>query len=211
MRGRGHRRENILLRGTGYLRTWGLRKEQGVYEERFEAQPKGFKVQETAQPSKRSHSRTRGRTLRFPFDCDIGTDQKYPSGSRGLNKSNAVKSTTTHGRGLSAARDVIAGELILCEAALCLPNLYHGEEGSDPIMYNLNTTSRTQRTAQAVLFLKLDQKLYKNPHLNKSFCDLDGGRHTCGLGRKESWSMECQQLIRNLHTRRLTTCVLANT
>jgi hypothetical protein len=42
-------------------------------------------------------------------------------------------------------------------------------------MYNLNTTSRMQRPAQAALFLQLVQKLYNNPHLNKSFLDLDAG------------------------------------
>jgi hypothetical protein len=32
-----------------------------------------------------------------------------------------------------------------------------------------------QRPAQAALFLQLVQKLYNNPHLNKSFFDLDAG------------------------------------
>jgi hypothetical protein len=92
-------------------------------------------------------------------------------------KCTIIKSTATHGRGLFAARDIEAGELVLCEKALCLPNRYDGEEGSDLIMYNINTTSKTQRPAQAALFLQLVQKLYHNPHLNKSFFDLDGGQY----------------------------------
>jgi tetratricopeptide (TPR) repeat protein len=92
-------------------------------------------------------------------------------------KNTAIKSTPTHGRGLFATRDIEAGELVLCEKAFCLPNRYEGEEGSDLVMYNLNTTSRTQRPAQTALFLHLVQKLYNNPHLNKSFFDLDGGNY----------------------------------
>jgi hypothetical protein len=58
-------------------------------------------------------------------------------------------------------------------------------------MYNLNTTSRTQRPAQAALFLQLVQKLYNNPHLNKSFFD-PGAGITCGQEKKESLWMACQ-------------------
>jgi hypothetical protein len=99
-------------------------------------------------------------------------------------KSTIVKSTATHGRDLFAARDIEAGKMVLCEKALCLPTLYHGEEGSGLIMYNLDTTSRTQRPAQAALFLTLVQKLYNNPHLNKNFFDLDGGRRYLRSGRE---------------------------
>jgi hypothetical protein len=99
-------------------------------------------------------------------------------------KSTIVKSTATHGRDLFAARDIEAGKMVLCEKALCRPNLYHGEEGSGLIMYNLDTTSRTQRPAQAALFFTLVQKLYNNPHLNKSFSDLGGGRRYLRSGKE---------------------------
>ena len=92
-------------------------------------------------------------------------------------KNTDVKSTPTHGRGLFATRDIEAGELVLCEKAFCLPNRYEGEEGNDLVMYNLNTTSRTQRPAQAALFLQLVRKLYNNPHLNKSFFDPEAGNY----------------------------------
>jgi hypothetical protein len=48
----------------------------------------------------------------------------------------------------------------------------------------LNTTSRTQRPAQTALFLQLVQKLYNNPHLNKSFFDLDGGKDYLRSGKE---------------------------
>jgi hypothetical protein len=101
--------------------------------------------------------------------------------------------------------------MVLCQKALCLPNLYHGEEGSELIMYNVSTTSRTQRPAQAALFLTLVQKLYNNSHLNKNVFNLDGGRRYLRSGKEGVLVEECQQLIRKFHTRRLTTCVLTNT
>jgi len=76
-----------------------------------------------------------------------------------------IKSAATHGRGLFAAIDLEAGSLVIYEKVFCLPNRHDGETGSNLIMYNLNTTSRTQR-------------LYNNPpHLNKSFFDIEGGNY----------------------------------
>jgi tetratricopeptide (TPR) repeat protein len=112
------------------------------------------------------------------------TEQNIHLDHADWTKNTVVKSTATHGRGLFAARDIEAGELVLCEKALCLPNRYEGQEGSDLVMYNLNTTSRTQRPAQAALFLQLVQKLYNNPYLNKSFFDLDGGRRYLRSGNE---------------------------
>jgi hypothetical protein len=96
------------------------------------------------------------------------TEQNIRLDHADRTKSTVVKSTPTRGRGLFAARDIAAGELVLCEKALCLPNRYDGEEGSDLVLYNLNTTSRTQRPAQTALFLQLVQKLYNNPYLNRA-------------------------------------------
>jgi tetratricopeptide (TPR) repeat protein len=115
----------------------------------------------------------------YDFDSMIASvnEQNVHLDHADWTKNTMIKSTLTRGRGLFAARDIEAGELVLCEKALCLPNRYDGEEGSDLIMYNLNTTSKTQRPAQTALFLQLVQKLYNNPHLNKSFFDLDGGSY----------------------------------
>ena len=112
------------------------------------------------------------------------TEQNIHLDHADWTKSTTVKSTATHGRGLFAARDIEAGEMVLCEKALCLSNLYHGQEGSGLVMYNLVTTSRTQRLARAALFLTLVQKLYNNPHLNKNFFDLDGGRRYLRSGKE---------------------------
>jgi tetratricopeptide (TPR) repeat protein len=115
----------------------------------------------------------------YDFDSMIASvnEQNVHLDHADWTKNTMIKSTLTRGRGLFAARDIEAGELVLCEKALCLPNRYDGEEGSDLIMYNLNTTSKTQRPAQTALFLQLVQKLYNNPHLNKNFFELDGGSY----------------------------------
>jgi hypothetical protein len=63
------------------------------------------------------------------------TEQNIRLDHADWTKNTVVKSTPTHGRGLFAARDIAAGELILCEKAPCLPNRYDGEEGSDLVMY----------------------------------------------------------------------------
>jgi len=46
-------------------------------------------------------------------------------------KNTVVKSAATRVHGLFVARDIEAGEMVLCQKALCLPNLYHGEEASE--------------------------------------------------------------------------------
>ena len=43
-------------------------------------------------------------------------------------KNTVVKSAATRVHGLFVARDI---EAVLCQKALCLPNLYHGEEASE--------------------------------------------------------------------------------
>jgi tetratricopeptide (TPR) repeat protein len=136
---------------------------------------------------KRVHSRLKEQEEGiFDFDAMVAsvTEQNIHLDHADWTKTTEVKSTAAHGRGLFATRDIEAGELILCEKALCLPNRYDGEQDSDLIMYNLNTTSRTQRPAQTALFLQLVQKLYNNPHLNKSFFDLDGGSQYLRSGKE---------------------------
>lgn len=91
---------------------------------------------------------------------------------------NTIIGKTEHaGRGLFACHDILAGGLVLCEKAFCLPDVYSGEGPNDMVLYNLNNNSRTQRPAQTALFLQLVQKLYNNPHLASSYFDLDGGSY----------------------------------
>jgi hypothetical protein len=92
-------------------------------------------------------------------------------------KNNYIKTTPHHGRGLFSSRPIRRGELVLCEKALVLPDMYRGESADDLVMYNFNTESRTQRPAQPVLFLQLLQKLYSHPVLTKKFFELDGGKY----------------------------------
>ncbi len=88
-----------------------------------------------------------------------------------------IRSAATHGRGLFSTQFIKAGSLVLCEKAFCLPDMYCEDRPKDLILYNFNSSSRTQRPAQAALFLKLKQKLYENPHLSSKFFDLDGGSY----------------------------------
>lgn len=88
-----------------------------------------------------------------------------------------VRSAAAHGRGLFSTQLIKADTLVLCEKAFCLPDMYCEDKPTDLILYNFNSSSRTQRPAQAALFLQLKQKLYDNPHLNSTFFDLDGGSY----------------------------------
>ncbi len=90
-------------------------------------------------------------------------------------KNTVVKESTGRGRGLFAAKKIAKGGLVLVEKAFCLPEKYTGDESSELVMYNFNTSSRTQRTAQPALFLGLVKTVCDNPHLAERFFGLDGG------------------------------------
>ncbi|KAL2064031.1 hypothetical protein VTL71DRAFT_4525 [Oculimacula yallundae] len=88
-----------------------------------------------------------------------------------------VRSAAGHGRGLFSTKFIKAGSLVLCEKAFCLPEMYTEDKPKNMILYNFNSTSRTQRPAQAALFLQLRQKVYENFRggQNEAFWDLDAG------------------------------------
>jgi tetratricopeptide (TPR) repeat protein len=92
-------------------------------------------------------------------------------------KNTNIGTTPTHGRGLFTIKDIPAGGLVLVEKALCLPNLYEGDQAPDAVLYNFNTNARTKRNAQPALFLQLAHKLYNNPNLATRFFDLDSGNY----------------------------------
>ncbi|RDL33831.1 SET protein [Venustampulla echinocandica] len=92
-----------------------------------------------------------------------------------FNKTSAIGPTAYAGRGVFTTRDVQAGEIILCEKAFCLPNMYSGDGPTDSVLYNFNNGSQTRKFAQVALFQQLVQKLYKNPHLNQRLLELYAG------------------------------------
>ncbi|KAF4634476.1 hypothetical protein G7Y89_g3632 [Cudoniella acicularis] len=101
-----------------------------------------------------------------------------------FSKNVKVGITEHKGRGLFSTRDIEAGKIILCEKAFCLPDCYAAEdEVNDMVLYNFNNNSRTNKSAQAAVYLQLVQDLYKNQHLNSRFYDLDGGEYV--RSRKE--------------------------
>jgi tetratricopeptide (TPR) repeat protein len=92
-------------------------------------------------------------------------------------KNTIVGKTVSHGRGLFATNFIPAGGLVHVEKALCLPNLYEGDQSPDSVLYNFNTNARTKRSAQPALFVQLANKLYNNPSLATGFFDLDSGKY----------------------------------
>jgi len=88
-----------------------------------------------------------------------------------------VRSAGTHGRGLFSTDFIKKGSLILCEKAFCLPDLYGEDKAEGVVLYNFNSSSRTQRMAQAGLFLRLRERLFGGPRTGQEeqFWDLDAG------------------------------------
>ncbi|KUJ14843.1 uncharacterized protein LY89DRAFT_123704 [Mollisia scopiformis] len=94
-----------------------------------------------------------------------------------------VKMAEGKGRGLFARREIKKGEVVMVEKAFCLPDLYTTDQSEDIRdgqrleMWNFNTNSRTQRPAQASLFLQLLKKIYGDAEASKKFFELDGGSY----------------------------------
>jgi hypothetical protein len=89
---------------------------------------------------------------------------------------NTMVAATEHkGRGLFATRFIPRGSLVICEKALCFPNMSDGRELPHGALFNYNTSTRTQGLGQGALFLQLIHKLYNNPILTSRFFELDSG------------------------------------
>lgn len=158
--------------------------ELGAFSESKEHFQKAMKLGLKDFKTKRELKRVNTRILEqeegiYDFEAMVAsvTEQHIHLDHADFTKNAVVKSAGAHGRGIFAAKDLEPGSLVICEKSFCLPNRYTGEQGSDFVMYNLNTSSRTQRPAQSALFLQLVQKLYNNPHLDKEFFELDGGSY----------------------------------
>lgn len=90
-------------------------------------------------------------------------------------RNTMVAATEYKGRGLFATRFIPRGSLVLCEKALCFPNMSNGIDPPHGLLFNYNTSTRTQGLGQAALFVNLIHKLYNNPILTSRFFDLDSG------------------------------------
>ena len=88
-----------------------------------------------------------------------------------------VRSAGNHGRGLFSTDFIKKGSLVLCEKAFSLPDLYGEDKAEGVVLYNFNSSSRTQRMAQAGLFLRLRERLFVGPSTGQEekFWDLDAG------------------------------------
>ncbi|KAF2842387.1 hypothetical protein M501DRAFT_1043300 [Patellaria atrata CBS 101060] len=84
--------------------------------------------------------------------------------------------TEYYGRGTFAARDIKAGELVLCEKAFYLPNTYSANDESERVLFNVNN-GRVFPASSAALLRGLIRKLYNNPSLNADFLALDAGNY----------------------------------
>lgn len=78
-----------------------------------------------------------------------------------------VKPAGAHGRGLFTTKNVIAGELLLCEKAFsyCWTNEEADEAGSKTSLLMNMTTNRSVIGTQADLITETVQKLHRNPSL----------------------------------------------
>lgn len=101
-------------------------------------------------------------------------------------KRTEVRESAGRGRGFFAIEDIQKGEIIMVEKAFVFPDEYTADqesvqekdgESSGLEMWNLNTNSRTQRSAQASLFLQLLKKVYSDAEAGKRFFSLDGGSY----------------------------------
>lgn len=88
-----------------------------------------------------------------------------------------IKTSEGRGRGLFTTRDVVAGELLLCEKAFsyCFASREEGAVSSKTsILMNLHTKRGTVGT-QADLITDTVQKMLRNPSLMPSFTALHHG------------------------------------
>ena len=91
-----------------------------------------------------------------------------------------VKPSQGRGRGLFTTRDVVAGELLLCEKAFayCWASDGAKEPGSKTtVLMNMNS-NRIVMGTQADLITSIVQKLYRNPSLIPAFNALHHGDHS---------------------------------
>lgn len=85
-----------------------------------------------------------------------------------------VRPSKGRGRGLFTTKDVVAGELLLCEKAFSYCSAKHS---GTSVLINIHTNSMTQGT-QADLITATVQKMFKNPSLRPGFASLYHGDYT---------------------------------
>ena len=147
------------------------------FEKALESNPKDLKARKDCNRAMaRIEEKENGK---YDFSMMVGhvTPNHVHLDSADFIKNTSVGKTITHGRGLFASKFIPAGELVLAEKAICLPNSYEGDQAPDTVLYNFNTNARTNRSAQPALFLQLAHKLYNNPNLTARFFDLDSGKY----------------------------------
>lgn len=92
-----------------------------------------------------------------------------------FTSNTTIREAGARGRGLFAAKDIKAGQLVLCEKALCVAF----DSDATPYSYTIlnPNTQRALAGTQATLLFTLVQKLTHNPELAAGFFDLfdDGG------------------------------------
>ncbi|KAF8866308.1 SET domain-containing protein [Acephala macrosclerotiorum] len=89
-----------------------------------------------------------------------------------------IRQSPGKGRGLFATRDIKRREIVMVEKACCMPDLYTSDQdrGEEELrMWNFNINSKTQRPAQATLFLELLKEAYEDPAAAKRIFNFDGG------------------------------------
>lgn len=91
-----------------------------------------------------------------------------------FTSNTTISEAGAHGKGLFATKDIKAGQLIMCEKAMCVA--FDSDETSRSYTILNHNTKRALAGTQATLLFTMVQKLVHNPELATVFFDLfDGG------------------------------------
>lgn len=158
--------------------------ELGLYEESQEHFKKALENNPRDSKYRKDLNRAKGRIAEqqdgeydFQLMGESLNEQHVHLDHASFIRNTMIAATEHKGRGLFATRFIERGSLVLCEKALGFPNMSSGKSQTHSVLFNFNTNTRTQGTAQGALFMELVHKLYNNPMLTSRFFDLDSGNY----------------------------------
>lgn len=174
--------EAIALNSKAYERAGQAAYELGRFDEAEACFRKMKELATTKEGAFRALKRTeRRKQERTSGDYDfkkmsISANKKHNRLDHAdFTSKTTIRETSAHGNGLFATENIAAGDLIMCEKAICVA--FDSDETSQYTILNHNT-ERALTGTQSTLLFTLIQKLVHNTALAISFFDLfDGGYH----------------------------------
>lgn len=175
--------EAVALNSKAYERAGRAAYELG----RFEEAEACFRKMQKLAPTNAVAFSALERIEQRKKECSSG-DYDFMKMSKSANKKHnrldhadftsntTIREAGAHGKGLFAAKDITAGQLIMCEKAMCVT--FDSDETSQSYTILNHNTKRALTDTQATLLFALIQKLVYNPDLAVGFFDLfDGDYH----------------------------------